>query len=305
MTERLRLNGAKRSALKKEHWKVNLQTPCEQKDNLINAQTHFYKTQTDVHEICKQLVEERFPKADRDVMRKYNSSSGNRYNSTTFTTMDACFVLKNVQSGDAGETRINFGLGSDVSVALNHDKMIANGLNPFVECQSHKAGGTNNPQINTDRSANETWLNNNFNQLHGYGYEDRNPFALEVVNTGGCHSRAYAIQDWQDNLVLAFESARVELIQCHRMYYEYCKTNQDTMCTVIDQAKYLDEIQEYWSDIDQSVLVSGDNLSTNLAVVSEDRLAQLKAMANNRRAKDDSLKEATIWWEQRAKERQA
>jgi predicted PP-loop superfamily ATPase len=56
---------------------------------------------------------------------------------------------------------------------------------------------------------------------------------------------------------------------------------------VIDQAKYLDEVQEYWSDIDQSVLISGDNLSTNLAVVSEDRLAQLKAMANNRRAKDD------------------
>jgi hypothetical protein len=71
------------------------------------------------------------------------------------------------------------------------------------------------------------------------------------------------------------------------MYYAFCKMNQDTMCTVIDQAKYLDEVQEYWSDIDQSVLVSGDNLSTNLAVVSEDRLAQLKAMANNRRAKDD------------------
>jgi hypothetical protein len=71
------------------------------------------------------------------------------------------------------------------------------------------------------------------------------------------------------------------------MYYDFCKTNQDTMCTVIDQAKYLDEVQEYWSDIDQSVLVSGDSLSTNLAVVSEDRLAQLKAMANNRRAKDD------------------
>ena len=55
------------------------------------------------------------------------------------------------------------------------------------------------------------------------------------------------------------------------------------MCAVIDQAKYLDEVQEYWSDIDQSILVNGDNLSTNLAVVSEDRLAELKAMANNRK----------------------
>ena len=59
MTDRLRLNGAKRSALKKEHWKVVLQTPCEQKDNLIDAQTRFYSAQDDVHKICSQLVEER------------------------------------------------------------------------------------------------------------------------------------------------------------------------------------------------------------------------------------------------------
>tara|TARA_R100000657_G_C4653286_1_gene97469 strand:- start:30 stop:911 length:882 start_codon:yes stop_codon:yes gene_type:complete len=279
MTDRIRLNGAKRSLLKKGHWGVNLQTPCEQKDNLIDAQTRFFSTQTDVHEICKKLVEERFPKADRDVMRKYNSDASYH---TTFTTMDACFVLKNVER-DEEENRIDFALSNDVSVALNHDKMIANGLNPFVECQSHIAGGANNPQINTDRSANATWLNDNFNQLKGYGYAKRNPFALEVVNTGSCHSRAYAIQNWQHEFVLNFEQAKVELIQCHRKYYEYCKTNQDTMCTVIDQAKYLDEVQEYWSDIDKSILVNGDSLSTNLAVVSEDRLEQLKAMANNRK----------------------
>ena len=278
MTDRVRLNGAKRSALKKEHWKVVLQTPCEQKDNLINAQTRFFSTQTDVHEICKKLVEERFPKADRDVMRKYNSD---RSYHTTFTTMDACFVLKNVERDEA-ENRISFDLNDDVSCALNHDKMIASGLNPFVECQHHASGGVRNPQLNTESSANTNWLRDNFGQSNGYGREKDNPFSLEVVNTGGCHSRAYSIQDWQHQFVLAFESAKVELIQCHRMYYEYCKTNQDTMCTVIDQAKYLDEVQEYWTDIDESILVNGDNISTNLAVVSEDRLAELKAMANKR-----------------------
>ena len=285
MTDRLRLNGAKRSALKKEHWKVVLQTPCEQKDNLIDAQTRFFSTQTDVHEICKKLVEERFPKADRDVMRKYNS---NRTYHTTFTTMDACFVLKNVERDEA-ENRISFDLNDDVSCALNHDKLTASGLNPFVGCQNHASGGVSNPTLNTDNSKNNTWLQENFSQFNGYGREANNPFSLEVVNTGGCHSRAYSIQDWQHQFVLAFESAKVELIQCHRMYYEYCKTNQDTMTTVIEQAKYLDEVQEYWSDIDQSILVNGDNISTNLAVVSEDRLEQLKAMANNRKAKDETV----------------
>jgi hypothetical protein len=208
--------------------------------------------------------------------------------------MDACFVLKNVQSGDAGENRISFDLKDDVASALNHDKMIASGLNPFVDCQHHASGGVSNPTLNTDNSKNNTWLQENFNQFNGYGREANNPFSLEVVNTGGCHSRAYSIQDWQHEFVLNFEQAKVELIQCHRMYYEYCKTNQDTMTTVIEQAKYLDEVQEYWSDIDQSILVNGDNISTNLAVVSEDRLEQLKAMANNRKAKDETVVVANL-----------
>ena len=165
-------------------------------------------------------------------------------------------------------------------------------LGKTCRIKHHNSGGVSNPQVNTDRSANENWLRDNFAQKSSYYHantheNEKNPFALEVINTGGCHSRAYQVQDWQWQYVSAFEKAKVELIQCHRRYYDFCKTNQDTMCTVIDQAKYLDEVQEYWSDIDQSVLVSGDNLSTNLAVVSEDRLAQLKAMANNRRAKDD------------------
>jgi hypothetical protein len=147
--------------------------------------------------------------------------------------------------------------------------MIASGLNPFVECQQHSTGGVRNPQINTDQSANSDWIGKNFSQNRRSDYnltssESNNPFALEVVNTGSCHSRAYQIQDWQWQYVSAFEHAKLDLIQCHRKYYDFCKTNQDTMCTVIDQAKYLDEVQ-----------------------VSEDRLAQLKAMANNRRAKDD------------------
>jgi len=280
---RLRLNATKRSALKKEHWKVVLQTPCEQKDNLLDATTRFYSAQEDIHKICEQVVETRFPKADLDVMRKYNSD---RSYGTTFTTMDSCFVLKNVQS-DADEIRVNFSLDDDLSCALNHDRLSANGKNPFAHCQLMYQGGQSNPQINTDRSANDSWLKENFSQFNmGYGRDKDNPFSLEVVNTGGCHSRAYQVQDWQWQFVLAFEKAKTDVIQCHKAYYDYCKTNQDTMCTVIDQAKFLDEVQEYWTDIDQSVLVSGDNISTNLAVVSEDRLEQLKAMAQNRRKPD-------------------
>jgi hypothetical protein len=41
----------------------------------------------------------------------------------------------------------------------------------------------------------------------------------------------------------------------------------------------------YWTDVEDSILVGEDNLSTNLAVISEDRLQKLKDMASSRKSK--------------------
>ena len=287
---RLRLNNSKRVALKKEHWRVVNQTPSELKDNLLSAGTRFYSAQQDAHKVIEAEVEKRYPKADLDVLRKYNNGDRNSgYGHRNFTMNDNCFTMKNIQSDAGDEVRINFDLGHDLSCALNHDKLMANKLNPFVETEYNRQGGTNNPTINTDRSKNESWLRDNFNQFrHGsyYGGNDlKNPFGLEVVNTGGCHTRAYGVQDWQWQILMNYEQSKKDVLQAHKDYYSWCKDSQDTMATVIDQAKYLDEVQIYWTDVEDSILVGEDNLSTNLAVISEDRLQKLKDMASSRKSK--------------------
>jgi hypothetical protein len=76
---RLRLNNSKRMALKKEHWRVINQTPSELKDNLLTATTRMYRSQEDAFKIIEDEVEKRYPKADLDVMRKYNGD--NRWSS--------------------------------------------------------------------------------------------------------------------------------------------------------------------------------------------------------------------------------
>ena len=284
---RLRLNNSKRVALKKEHWRVVNQTPSELKDNLLSASTRFYSAQQDAHKIIEAEVEKRYPKADRDVLRKYNSSDlANGYGYRNFTMNDNCFTMKNIQSEAGNEVRIDFDLGHDLSCALNHDKLMANKLNPFVETECDRQGGVNNPMINTDRSKNENWLSDNFNQFKlGCREGTENPFGLEVVNTGGCHTRAYGVQDWQWQILMNYEQSKKDVLQAHKHYYSWCKDSQDTMATVIDQAKYLDEVQMYWTDVEDSILVGEDNLSTNLAVISEDRLQKLKDMASSRKSK--------------------
>ena len=135
------------------------------------------------------------------------------------------------------------------------------------------------------------WLKDNFDQFNiGYGGNDKvNPFGLEVVNTGGCHTRAYGVQDWQWQILMNYQSSKEDVIQAHKKYYTWCKDSQDTMATVIDQAKYLDEVQMYWTDVEDSILVGEDNLSTNLAVISEDRLQKLKDMASSRKSKNSDV----------------
>ena len=286
---RLRLNNSKRVALKKEHWRVVNQTPSELKDNLLSASTRFYSAQQDAHKIIEAEVEKRYPKADRDVLRKYNSGERNSgYAHRNFTMNDNCFTMKNIQSEAGNEVRIDFDLGHALSCALNHDKLMANKLNPFVETECDRQGGVNNPTTNTDRSKNENWLRDNFNQfmLSYRGDSDlANQFGLEVVNTGGCHTRAYGVQDWQWQILMNYEQSKKDVLQAHKHYYSWCKDSQDTMATVIDQAKYLDEVQMYWTDVEDSILVGEDNLSTNLAVISEDRLQKLKDMASSRKSK--------------------
>ena len=222
-------------------------------------------------------------------MRKYNGRGD--YHSRDFTMNDNCFTMKNIQSDAGDEVRIDFNLPSDLSCALNHDKLMANKLNPFVETEYSRQGGVNNPTINTDRSKNEGWLKDNFDQFNfGYGGNDKvNPFGLEVVNTGGCHTRAYGVQDWQWQILMNYQSSKEDVIQAHKKYYTWCKDSQDTMATVIDQAKYLDEVQMYWTDVEDSILVGEDNLSTNLAVISQDRLQKLKDMASSRKSKNSDV----------------
>jgi hypothetical protein len=89
--------------------------------------------------------------------------------------------MKNIQSDVGDEVRINFDLDHDLSCALSHDKLMANKLNPFVEAECDRQGGVNNPTINTDRSKNESWLRDNFNQYNLYQNQNQNPFGLEVV----------------------------------------------------------------------------------------------------------------------------
>ena len=281
---RLRLNNSKRATLKKEHWRVVNQTPSELKDDLLTAITRMYRAQDDAHQIIEAEVEKRYPKADRDVMRKYNGRGD--YHSRDFTMNDNCFTMKNIQSEAGNEVRIDFDLGHALSCALNHDKLMANKLNPFVETECDRQGGVNNPTTNTDRSKNENWLSDNFNQFKlGYREDTENPFGLEGVNTGGCHTRAYGVQDWQWQILMNYEQSKKDVLQAHKHYYSWCKDSQDTMATVIDQAKYLDEVQMYWTDVEDSILVGEDNLSTNLAVISEDRLQKLKDMASSRKSK--------------------
>ena len=95
MDNKVRLNAQKRQALKKE-WAntVYNKTPMQVDDDLQDAVSNYYEVKNKTWDsVISPLVEQFYPTADMQVIRKYETSTYR-----AMTTTDHCFVFKNIDS---------------------------------------------------------------------------------------------------------------------------------------------------------------------------------------------------------------
>ena len=77
---------------------------------------------------------------------------------------------------------------NDFAYAWYRESMKANGLNP--DCDIEHSGNKANPNLSQHRNANEDWLKGNSGSSTNYVDKWENDFALDIIGTGGCRSRA-------------------------------------------------------------------------------------------------------------------
>ena len=178
-----------------------------------------YQSFLEARENCKGKIDDAFKTAKAVLERRFNPTDvadlrrlQNKYTTVDSVGKDSCFYMAVVDDKgkdvkevdeDGDETirskHFDFNLkgslnGSeydrqkDFAYAWYREEMKANGLNP--DCNIEHTGNQNNPHLSQHQNANSDWLKGSSGSSSNYVNKWNEDFALDIIGTGGCRSRA-------------------------------------------------------------------------------------------------------------------
>ena len=114
----------------------------------------------------------------------------------------------------------------------------------------------------------------------------------KVVVAGSCHSRCMMMSNEADWLMLKqFEKAKSMLKNAHKSYGKTKNTLITDMNSIIDQAKFIGDIEQYWTNVRECVNFENSDIGKELSIVSEQTKTRLSQAMNNIKLDD---KEPTV-----------
>lgn len=302
---KLRLNQQKRQLLKKE-WANTVwnKTPMEVEDNLKLAIENYrtIKQQT-WDNVITPIMDNKFPLEDMQVLAKYDRGS-NHYRS--FTEVDQCFYFKPTHT-DSSESQYKWTISDDEMRALYHFELQDKGHQATLEVEYDETKRDRNPHYHEKTKAMEedlakvsAGLDRGLWNKHGYHRwdifnDDISHFSRIVPNTGGCHSRTMMCGETHWEQLKMYAKAQSNLTNAHRelwqMKYELIKD----MNSIIDQAKFLSDVKEYWPDVQECVSFETSDISRELSIVSDDTKERLRhSLAVRQTAREQQPKEVEV-----------
>ena len=304
--EKIRLNANKRQLLKKE-WAntVYNNMPMQVEDDLKSAQQEYREVRDMAWDgVITPQVEKNFPMADMRILQTYSSNSG--YHGR-FTDTDSCFYFK-PQFMDASEQQFSFTMDIDEYLALYHQDFQSRGHQATIKVEYDQTQRQENPhyhKLKSDMSHDMKTVatSNGHSEDFALMMEGRNYGWTEfcgnttepdfgkyrkVVVHGSCHSRCMMLESETDWLMLKqFEKARSGLLNAHR---ELWKTKYELitdMASIIDQAKFLGDIEQYWTNVRDCVNFENSDIGKELSIVSEQTKSRLSQAMNNIKLDDE------------------
>ena len=289
----IRLNKAKRDAIKKAWRDVTLKTRT-QKDELLNdAVSNFRELEQSVWDnVINPVVTQNFPQDDMKILQKYsrNGSYG------AFAQYDNCFYFK-PSFEDRQETQFCWNYNRDDMTALYYNDLMSKGVNPnlYYEYESNQ----NNPHFyKQETNLKEAVSNLNDGKYTGQesysNYHDQDINESEIKNLGGhyllvpqgsCHSRVMMIHnenDWQQ--LRSFNKSKTIMQNAQKDIFKEKIQLINDMNAVVDQAKFLNEVKKFWIDLEQCVNFDANEIGTAVSIISDDTKQRLLDSAKLRQA---------------------
>ena len=292
----IRLNKAKRDAIKKAWRDTTLKTPT-QKDELLNdAVSKFRELEQSVWDnVINPVVISNFPQDDMKILKKYSRGG---YGGS-FAQYDNCFYFK-PSFEDRQETQFCWNYNRDDMTALYYNDLMSVGVNPnlYYEYENKE----NNPHyykqdqdlkdaVDNLKDAKYTG-NKSYNNYHDQDIDESDIGKLGghylLVPQGSCHSRVMMIHnqdDWQQ--LRSFNRSKTNMQNAQKDIFKEKIQLINDMNAVVDQAKFLNEVKKYWTDLDQCVNFDADEIGTAVSIISDDTKQRLLDSAKLRQAQRD------------------
>jgi hypothetical protein len=293
----IRLNKAKRDAIKKAWRDTTLKTPTQKDTLLQDAVDTFRELEQSVWDnVIYPTVTKNFPQDDMQILKKYSRSSGGY---SSFAQYDNCFYFKPSFSDDS-EKQYCWNYNRDDMTALYYNDLMSKGVNPNLYYEYE------NKDSNPHFYKHETDLKDSINDLkvakytgnQSYNnYHDQDINESDIGNLGGhyllvpqgsCHSRVMMINSESDfEQLKAFNKSKTNMQNAQRDIFKEKIQLINDMNAVVDQSKFLNEVRKYWIDLDDCVNFDADEIGTAVSIISDDTKQRLLDSAKLRQAQRD------------------
>ena len=185
---------------------------------------------------------------------------------------------------------------------MYHKELQAKGHQATIKVEYDRTQKQENPHFHKQRSdmsadfasvakANGTYEDYAlFTDDRNYGWNDQCPNMTDsdfgkfrkVVVAGSCHSRCMMMSNESDWLMLReFQMAKSRLTNAHRELWKEKNTLITDMNSIIDQAKFIGDIEQYWTNVRECVNFENSDIGKELSIVSEQTKTRLSQAMNN------------------------
>jgi hypothetical protein len=292
----IRLNKAKRDAIKKAWRDTTLKTPTQKDALLQDAVNTFRELEQSVWDnVINPVVCSNFPQDDMQILKKYSRGG---YNSS-FAQYDNCFYFK-PSFEDRQETQYCWNYNRDDMTALYYNDLMSVGVNPNLYYEYEDKN--DNPHYYKQHQDLKDAVDNlkvakytgkkNYDHYNDVDINESDIGKLGghylLVPQGSCHSRVMMIHnenDWQQ--LRSFNRAKTNMHNAQRDIFKEKIQLINDMNAVVDQAKFLSEVKKYWIDLDDCVNFDADEIGTAVSIISDDTKQRLLDSAKLRQAQRD------------------
>ena len=293
----IRLNKAKRDAIKKAWRDTTLKTPTQKDTLLQDAVDTFRELEQSVWDnVIYPTVTKNFPQDDMQILKKYSRGSGGY---SSFAQYDNCFYFK-PSFEDRQETQYCWNYNRDDMTALYYNDLMSKGVNPNLYYEFE--GKDSNPHYYKQEQDLKDAVDNlkvaKYTGNKSYNsYHDQDINESDIGNLGGhyllvpqgsCHSRVMMIHNESDYEQLrAFNKSKTNMQNAQRDIFKEKIQLINDMNAVVDQSKFLNEVRKYWIDLDDCVNFDADEIGTAVSIISDDTKQRLLDSAKLRQAQRD------------------